>query len=128
MGIGKEIDELGNGVIGRYGVEHVMFMNPPEGVLITCHFHPYRVDGINRNGSDIGHYKMLPPIDHQRIDWHVAKSLCGQLLDDGHGVGTHQEVVVLGVVVGGVERDAVQLLLSQIPGIRCLLTTIVAGS
>ena len=37
---------------------------------------------------------------------------------DHQGVACHDEVVVLRVVVGGIEGDAVKLLLRQVPGIR----------
>ena len=47
--------------------------------------------------------------------------------DDDQGVACHDEVVVLGIVVGGVERDGVELLLRQVPCVRSDGTTIIAG-
>lgn len=42
----------------------------------------------------------------------------GLLGDDHQGVARHDEVVVLGIMVSGVEGDGVELLLRQVPGIR----------
>ena len=123
--VGEHINELRDGVVGRNCLQHIVLVNPTESLLVARHFHPYRVDGVYGNGRDVGYHDMVVSVNHQRVDGHLVDSLYRQLYDKGDGVDTHLEVVVLGVVVRGIEGDAVQLPLRQVPGVRRQLPTIV---
>ena len=143
MGVGEEIDELADGIVGRHRCQQVGLAQPSEGQLVARHLHPDRVDGIRRHRADIGHHKMvaLPQRDGVDEREHRHGLVAGRNLraeDVGHGhhlvlllenhqrVAAHHEVVALRVVVGGVEGDGVELLLGEIPGVwrdRALIVT-----
>ena len=100
-------------------------VNPAQRELVARHLHPHGVDGVGRNGHDVGHHHHILLEDMKRIDGHIDDGLSRQLLDDGQGVGMHLEIEALGVMVRRIERDAVNLRLCQRQSVGRLLTAIV---
>ena len=114
-------------------------MYPAKGQLVTGHFYPDGVDGVRRDGPDVCHNDALVLSERDGVlllflaygfnlnTDHIRNSHRLWLLgDDDQGVTRHDKVVVLGVVVGGVEGDGVDLLLRQVPGIGRDRTAVVA--
>ena len=127
VGVGEEVDEGGDGVVGRDACEQLALVYPSERLLVACHLHPDGVDGVGRDGDDVGDDDDVLAVELEGVDGHVDECLGGQLADDGQRVGAHLEVVALGVVVCGVEGDAVNLGLAERQGVGCLLAAVVAG-
>ena len=118
VAVGEEVDELRDGVVRRDGTQHLTLTHPPDGELVTCHLDPHGVDAVLRNDIDVGHHQAVVRLDEQRV------ALVG---NERQRVGIHHEIVALGVMMGGGEGNAVNLLLRQVPGIRCLLAVVVTG-
>ena len=76
----------------------------------------------------MSHHDLVAPAERESVHHHVAQQLGRVLLDDVERIGLDDEVVVLRVVVGGVEGDAVKLLSCQVPCVGSLLTLVVAGT
>ena len=130
MNIGKEVNELTDGIIWRDLRQKFFFVNPAKGELVAGHFHPDGIDSVGRNGHNVCHHDVLVLTERDGIllllladgfnlnTDHIRNGHRLWLLgDDDQGVTRHDKVVVLGVVVGGVEGDGVELLLRQVPGI-----------
>ena len=115
-------------------------MHPTESQLIARHLDPYRVDGIGRHRLDIGHHDtfvfpqgdgvFLPLLAYRLYLYRHHLRYCHILWLLGYHhqrVACHHEVVVLGIVMGGIKGDGVELLLRKIPGVGSDRATIVAG-
>ena len=72
--------------------------------------------------ADIGHNDTLAMDDIERVERHI-----GQGIGQGQTIGIDHEIVVLRIVMRGGEGNGVNLMLGEVPGIRCLLATVVAG-
>ena len=131
MDIGEEIDKLTDGVVGRHFGQKFILVDPSEGKLIARHLDPYRVDGISRHRLDVGHHDALILMERDGVflplltdglnlyRHHLGYRHVLRLLGHHHQrIARHHEVVVLGIVMGGIERDRVELLLREVPGIR----------
>ena len=46
VAVGKEVDELRDGVVGSHAGEHLRLAYPPNCLLVACHSYPDGVDGI----------------------------------------------------------------------------------
>ena len=68
VGIGEEINELTDGVVGRHCREEFRLAGPAEGELIARHLHPDTIDGIRRNRTDVSHYEMIVLSEYERVD------------------------------------------------------------
>ena len=128
MLIGEEVDELGYGIIGGNAFQHIVLVNPTERQLVAGHLYPYRIYRVGRYRSNICHNDGIALIDDYGVDGHLTQHLHGMLLNEHQGVCAHQEVVVLSVVVSGVERDGVELLCGQVPGIRRQLPLVITAT
>ena len=122
VGVGEDVDELRDGVVGRHALQELALTNPSLRNLVACHLDPYGVDGVGRYHADVGNDDAVAMDDIEGVERHV-----GQGVGQRQTVGSHHEVVVLRIVVGGGEGDGVDLMLGEIPGIWRLLTTVVAG-
>ena len=135
MGVGEEVDELADGIVGRDSHQQVTLTEPTLRQLVAGHLHPHGVDGVGRHRANIGHHEMVAVMEDHGIDHrehrhrlvarhHFRREDIGHrhhlrlLLQNFQGVAAHHEIVALGVVVSGVERDGIELPLRQIPGIR----------
>ena len=123
MGIGKEVDELRDRVIGRHALQQLTLANPALGNLVAGHLDPYGVDGVGRHGLYLSNDNALALGDIDGIEGHL-----GQFVGQRQRGGVDDEVEVLGIVVCGRERDRIYLLLGQVPGIRRALPMVVAGA
>ena len=139
MSVGKKVDELTDGVVGRHLRQQFLLVYPSKGQLVTGHLHPYGVYTIRWYRHDVGHYNPFALTQGDRIllvllpyglnlnGYHLRHSHCFRLLRHNHQrVTRHNEVIVLRIVMGRIERDGVELLLGEIPGIwryRALIVT-----
>ena len=120
MDIGEEIDELTDGIVGRDDSQKVVLVNPAERKLIAGHLHQHRIDGICWLRADIGY--------HDTVVFLESDGIVVELVDHHQRVAGNHEVVVLGVVMGGIEGDGIKLLFRQVPGIGCDGAAVVAGN
>ena len=117
VGVGEEVDEARDGVVGCHGGEHVGLVHPADGLLVAGHLHPYGVDGVGGQRDDVAHHQRVFSVDADSVYEHAADGLGGLLHDDLQAVGGDHEVVVLRVVMGGVERHGVHLFLGGHPSV-----------
>lgn len=122
VGVGEDVDELRDGVVGRHALQELALTNPSLRNLVACHLDPYGVDGVGWYHADIGHNDTLAMDDIERVERHI-----GQGIGQGQTIGIDHEIVVLRIVMRGGEGNGVNLMLGEVPGIRCLLATVVAG-
>ena len=113
--VGKLVDELRDGVVGRDRGQHLALAHPANGLLVACYLHPYGVDGVGGHSGNVGNNDHIATMYEERINKHAADHLGGLLADQQQRVGAHKEVVVVGIVMGGVERNGVHLLFSYRP-------------
>ena len=86
------------------------------------HLDPYGVDGVSGNLLDVSNHDAIATNDIERVERHI-----GQCISQRQALGIDHEIVVLRIVVRSGEGNGIYLVLRQVPGIRCLLATIVAG-
>ena len=122
VGVGEDVDELRDGVVGGDTLQEFALTNPPLRNLVVRHLDPHGVDGVGRYHADVGNDDAVAMDDIEGVERHV-----GQRVGQRQAVGSHHEVVVLRIVVSGGEGDGVYLMLGEIPGIWRLLATVVAG-
>ena len=131
--VAERIDEHADGVVGGHGRQQFTLAHPSHRHLVARHLHPYAVDRVAGYRLDVGHHDMVATeerhtVDGQRIlvdelGRHAAVGVVLQM----ERIGLHQEVEVLRVVVGGIERERVHLCLRQFQRLGGHRLAVVAG-
>ena len=109
VGVGEGRYELGDGVVGHDAWQHARLSGPPKLGVVVAQLHPNGVDLVGGHHAYVGHDEVVALAHGERVGLHAAQILLGHLPQEGEAVGLHDEVVVVGVMVGGEERQRVDL-------------------
>jgi hypothetical protein len=141
MGIREKVDELADGIIGRDLRQQLALMYPPESQLVAGNLHPDRINGVLRDGLDVGNDNTFIPEKRDgvfmvfpRLRLYLYRHdiryghVLGLLGYDNQRITSDHKIKVLCIMMGRIEGDRVQLLPCQIPGIRRNRATIIAAA
>ena len=109
MTVGEGGDELRDGVVWIYLLQHLLLLNPSKLVVFCCQLYPYGIDNIFGHHTNVGNHHALASFHGKRIDLHSRQQFFRLLTHEDNGVGTYYKIEILGVMVLMQEVEGVLL-------------------
>ena len=109
MHIAEGHDELRNRVVWHYPTQQFRFPYPSKVIIFRGKLHPHRVDAILRNHPDIRNHQQMVLLHGKCIHLQAADILLRLLAHQLKGILEHQEIILVGIMMGSRERDGVEL-------------------
>ena len=75
VGIGEDVDELLDGVVGRHALQELALTNPSLRNLVACHLDPYGVDGVGRHHLDGSNDDAFATHHIERVERHIGQGI-----------------------------------------------------
>ena len=75
VGVGEEVDELGNGVIGRHTLQQFRLAYPSLGNLVVGHLHPHGVYAVGRYGGYFCYDDAFALCDIEGVESHIGQGV-----------------------------------------------------
>ena len=126
VSIAEGHDEFRNRVVGHYPRKQLRFPDPSKVIILRSKLYPHRIDAILRNHPDIRNHQKMVLLHGKRIHLQTADILLRLLAHQLKGILEHQEIILVGIMVGSRERDGVKLSVAILHHRRMLLMRVMA--